>query len=170
MLPARVGVDVDEALVLGRQLVAVAVPLQEALLEVVGLLDERHLELQPGRGRPASPTGSPNWVMTTCCGLVDDVERAADDQQDDEQHDDRDDDQRDAASWLHLLRPSESSGSRPFEVLVEDDLALRPWAAPPASSRGRSAGGSPRAPCGRPRSSASNRAASPWARLTRSVA
>ena len=44
--PARVGVDPDEPLVLRRNLVGIAVPFEEPLVEVVGLLDERQLEVQ----------------------------------------------------------------------------------------------------------------------------
>ena len=48
--PAGVGVDMDEPLVPGRHFVRVAIPFQEALVEVVGLPDEGDLEVQPGCG------------------------------------------------------------------------------------------------------------------------
>ena len=47
--PAGVGVHPDEPLVLGRHLVGAPVPLEEALVEEVRGLDERHLEVQARR-------------------------------------------------------------------------------------------------------------------------
>ena len=47
--PARVGVDEDEALVLGGELGGVTVPLQEALVEAMHLLDEGQLEVEARR-------------------------------------------------------------------------------------------------------------------------
>ena len=44
--PPRVGVDPDEPPVSGRNLVGIAVPLEEPLVEEVGSLNERYLEVQ----------------------------------------------------------------------------------------------------------------------------
>ena len=44
--PPGVGVDPDEPLVFRRNLVRIAVPFEEALVEVVGLLDEWQFEVQ----------------------------------------------------------------------------------------------------------------------------
>ena len=46
--PARIGIDPDETLVLGRNLVGTAVPLQESFVEVIRILCERNLEVQSG--------------------------------------------------------------------------------------------------------------------------
>ena len=55
--PARVGIDPDVLLVLGRDLVRVAAPLEPAFLEGVHRLDERDLHVQPrfGVGRAELP-------------------------------------------------------------------------------------------------------------------
>ena len=63
--PPAIGLDPDVFLVLGRDLVRVALPFEPALLEVVRLLDEGRFEVDSGRFVTAPPIGSPNWVMMT---------------------------------------------------------------------------------------------------------
>jgi hypothetical protein len=81
--PAGHGVDEDEALVAGGQLVGLAVPLEEALVEAVDLLDEGELEVQArlvdGVADRLTELGDDHLL-----GLVDHVDRRQEhDRQDD---------------------------------------------------------------------------------------
>ena len=104
--PARISVDVDEPLVTRRHLIRVAIPFQEALVEVVGYLDEGFLELQSGFGDRLAfrltELGDHDLL-----GLVDDVHAAGCAQQA-QHHDDTYND----GQWLsHSFTSWEVSGS-----------------------------------------------------------
>ena len=110
--PARVGVHPDVLLVLGRDLVGVAVELQPALVEAVHVLDEGHLEVQPGR-RDQAPDRPAELGEDRLLGLRQRVEGP---QRQEERDQGRGDD--DGPLELHgcasfALPSSERSGSTP---------------------------------------------------------
>ena len=97
--PAGVGVDPDEPLVPGRHLVGVAVPFQEPLLEDVGPLDERNLEVQAGRDHRIADRLA-ELRQDDLLGLADGVDRLP------EHHEDREGDDRRECCFCSLSTSS----------------------------------------------------------------
>ena len=119
--PAGVGVDPDVLLVLGRDLVGVAVVLQPALVEAVHDLDERELEVQ-ARGADEPADGAAELREDRLLGLAQRCRRTRAARRARDGHGDR------PAAALHgftsFRSPSSwSSGRTPLALLVDDQLA-----------------------------------------------